>query len=225
MRFGQSRIKLSHLNPDSHVHILIGPNGSGKSQSLLSLQRELNDKYNEGISNYSSPNHYIRAFADYDKIKVPIITYKTKDNDNVSNCINFDINKMASAFRSEGERMDDSFIDWAQEIFIPIMHKLKHDSFYLLLDELDSGLSFDRISLQLMQLCGIIQIELNHGHNPQVILTANSYELVEVVQNLFDKVSIYWVPTRKEIQVDSYNKFIDLYKRRLKKLKEEIENE
>ena len=228
MKFGESRIKLKHLNPDSQVHVLIGPNGSGKSMSLRELESEIDETYNGGHSSYSS-NPFVRAFMDADAIKKitrPVISYKTHQDDALRKNIDFDIGKLMTAFRSEGERMDDSFAYWVTDDFVPFLNRYKPKEYYMILDELDSGLSFDRISLQLLQLRGIINTEEEKfNRKVHIILTANSYELLEVVQKAFDNVSVYWVPTRKEIQVDSYNKFRDLYKSRYKSLLKEIEEE
>lgn len=228
MKFGESRIKLKHLNPNSQVHVLIGPNGSGKSMSLKELETEIDKTYNGGHSSYFN-NPFVRALMNEDsnkEITRPVISYKTHQDDALRNNVNFDVGKLMTAFRSEGERMDDSFSYWVADNFVPFLNKYKPKEYYMLLDELDSGLSFDRISLQLLQLrCIINNEEEKFNRKVHIILTANSYELLEVVQKSFDKVSVYWVPTRKEIQVDSYNKFRDLYKSRYKSLLKEIEEE
>lgn len=225
MRYGESRVRLKHLNKNSNVHIFIGPNGSGKSQSLFELKNEINEKYNDGNSFDSSSNPFILAMERHHKdINVPVYHYKTHANDRVDNS-NFDISKMVSAFSSEGERMNSSWIDWCSEVWLPHLKKHRPKEYWLLFDELDSGLSFDRLSLQLYQLSGIIKAETEHGYKPNIVITSNSYELLEVTQELFDNVSIYWVPTRKEIEINSYIKFRNLYKSRFKKMKEELENE
>lgn len=225
MKFGTSRIRLKDLNPDSDLHIFIGPNGSGKSMSLRELEEEINKKYNDGCNIYNGRISFVGLFGDDPKITKPVITYKTHNDDVMKNTMDFDPYRMMSAFRSEGERMDDSLYFWYQDVFIKLINKYKPTEYYLLLDELDSGLSFDRISLQLMQLRGIIDLEIKRGAKVHTIITANSYELLEVAQKLFDKTSIYWVPTKKQIEVDSYIKFRELYKSRYKTLLKEIEED
>lgn len=228
MKFGESRVKLKHLNPTSQVHVLLGPNGSGKSMSLKELEEEINKVYNGGHSSYSS-NPFVRAFMsdeDNKDIIKPVITYKTNQDDALKKNIDFDLGKLMTAFRSEGERMDDSFAYWISDDYVPFLQRWKPREYYMLLDELDSGLSFDRISLQILQLRGIIKNEEEVcKRKVHIILTANSYELLSVVQKVFDNVSVYWVPTRKEIHVDSYNNYIDLYKSRYKDLLKEIKEE
>lgn len=226
MRFGQSRIRLKHLEEDNKtLTILIGPNGSGKSMSLRELEDEINKKYNGGTSYSTNPLRNV-VLNDDNKINIPVFVYKTSHDDIVHRSMDFDPYKLAQAFRSEGERMCASFNEWASTEFLRNFFELKPKEYYLLLDEIDSGLSPDRIKITNYDFFSIIKHELKIGNKPHVIVTCNSYELLESLKNEFpDNHVVYWLPTKKKVDINSYNDFSRLYDSRYKTLLKEREED
>lgn len=163
------------------ITILIGPNGTGKSMSLRSIEYVLKKQKN-----------------------INVITYSTHKDDIVNNNISFDPVKLLSAWRSEGERMTDSFIDWAQTKFI---RGLQQDNkpIWILIDEADSGLSIDRLMQSLQQIIEICKLELNRGRDIHFVFTCNSYEMYEVLNNELSEC--IWVPTKQRLKFNSYEEF------------------
>ena len=102
------------------ICLLLGPNGTGKSMSLKCMESEL------------------------DKENIKYVKYSTSHNDIVHTTWDFDPNDIINAFRSEGERMCASFDKWGAQKLVPLVLKT-NEPLWILLDEIDSGLSIDRI--------------------------------------------------------------------------------
>lgn len=166
------------------ISILLGPNGTGKSMSLKNIEYLLNKK------------------------DVNVVTYSTSHDDIVSNNFNFDPVKLLSAWRSEGERMIDSFIDWAGSRFISALQK-DDKPIWILIDEADSGLSIDRLMQSLLQITHVVKCELEKGRDIHVVFTCNSYEMYEVLAS--DLSECIWVPTKQRFKFNSYEEFKELY--------------
>ena len=96
--------------------------------------------------------------------------------------------------------------------------------FYILLDELDSGLSLDRIQIIIEYMFSLLHnMKYDLGIDIQIVVTANSYELLHTLLNNFgNKVSVFWVPSRKKIEIQSYEDFRKLYQARYRHYLKEI---
>lgn len=181
----------------SHVTVLLGPNGTGKSMSLKHLEYQLK------------------------KNGIKCLRYKTSSDDIVSNIKMHEDNlgyKLSCAFHSEGERMIDSFNNWNIRLSNAIIEG--YDSLYVLYDELDSGLSYDRIMSSLLGIMYVLKMELDKGKDINFIFTANSYEFVDIVRRLYKEASFIWVPTKDKINPKSYDEFISYYKEFYKYMEE-----
>lgn len=228
-KFGSSRVKLSDI--DNFINVLLGPNGSGKSMSLLELEDEINEKYNDGYSFDSSLNPFTKIFNSEHKINVPVYKFKSSSEDVVIHHNNFDPSRLSAAFTSEGERMNTSLDFWLSDIFLKSFGEDKPKKFYILLDELDSGLSLDRIQIIIEYMFSLLHnMKYDLGIDIQIVVTANSYELLHTLLNNFgNKVSVFWVPSRKKIEIQSYEDFRKLYQSRyryyLKEIKGGADNE
>lgn len=162
----------------SKVTLLLGPNGSGKSRSLKSLKNEL------------SPN---------------AIMFGSKKNNIVelaSNPFDFNSEAIICAFHSEGEQIQDSLNYWLQQNSDFI---LNHDgTLYMLIDELDSGLSYDRLYIHINILLNLIK-----DLDIKLVLTCNSYEMYTGFDK--DYIQSIWLPTLEYVKLDSYQDFRQLY--------------
>lgn len=183
------------------ITIFLGPNGTGKSQSLLNIRREC------------------------DALGIKCISYSNKRNDIISRFgLDAGIEALISGFHSEGERIEDSITFW----FSKNVAKLKsEDNIVILLDELDSGLSIDKLKYILNQF--IILLVTNKRTYPnkdiRIIFTCNSWEMLSIIKELtselpsiYDlnlsyifKPTTYWVPTKESVDFENYEEFKKLY--------------
>ena len=172
--------EIKHKDITAPITVLLGPNGSGKSMSL------------KGIEN------------DLDNNDIKYVVYATSKNDIVERSISFNPEEILYAWKSEGERMIGSFHKWAGSTF---MRELKSSDapLWVLIDEADSGLSIDRLMQSFLDLIEVVKQELARGRELHIVLTANSYEMVEVLKS--DITEYIWVPTKEKITIDSYEDF------------------
>lgn len=181
-----TEIKISDLK--TPITVLLGPNGTGKSMSLRLME------------GYCKSNN------------IKYASYSTSNDDIVAKSApafgNWDIAGVACAFHSEGERMCDSFFKWAETTFVRTLLEDKQCPVYIFIDEADSGLSIDRIIYSFKQIISIIKMDIKH-RDLHVVLTCNSYELLQVLQT--ELTTILWVPTKEEITINSYDEFAYRY--------------
>lgn len=177
-------------NPDHHtiigmddcnepITILLGPNGTGKSMSLLSIE------------------------ADCKKRGIDCIRYSNKKNDIVTHSA-FDPYKLSCAFHSEGERICDSFDYWSQTELLSNL--LTHErSIYILIDELDSGLSPDKLGQELIDIMHVLSLERNkhRDRDIKIIFTCNTWEMLDCFKGT--NTLTYWIPTKEKIDTDKLN--------------------
>ena len=172
----------------SPITVLLGPNGTGKSMSIKTIKYQL-DKQNKQCVMYSTTN------IDIVKTSAPA-------------CGDWDIYGLSCAFHSEGERMCDSFFKWCNSDMLQAI-MTNTDPVYIIIDEADSGLSFDRLMESILQLMTIIKMEHNKGRDIHLVITCNSYEMYECLQS--DITDVIWVPTKQHIKITSYYNFKKRY--------------
>lgn len=169
--------------------ILVGPNGTGKTLSLLKMEYECKQN------------------------NIKCVKYSNKHEDIVQKAgLDWDPYKLLCAFHSEGERINDSFNNWCETVLAKELVN-NEDNIYILLDELDSGLSVDRIESLVMSLYYVIEHE--HKVHPKrminFVITCNSYEMLDCFYKhatLCMQTVVYFVPTRELVSYNSYKKFI-----------------
>lgn len=195
-------IQLNQLN--TPFTVIIGPNGTGKSMSLDSIKKEL-EQQDVQIAHFGAVNdNAIKKVNFYSDSPEKIM------------------GAMGSKFSSEGEELSYSFKQWFQDyaMYALLKGKETEKDIWFLLDELDSGLSYDRIRLIVEQLEFIQTMELNEGRHLHVVLTSNSYELVSAVQKNVSNYEILNVETNENItdKIHSFEDFIQLYQKQYQKL-------
>lgn len=213
-KFGATRFKLSKIN--SKVTLLLGPNGCGKSQSIRSLEEEITK------SNGDKPFTKLLSRVNDEK-NVPVYRFTTSKDDIVFNNYEIDPRKLSAAFTSEGERISSSFEDWLYNFVVPHLAHFKPKKAYFLIDELDSGLSPDRIYFSLQLLHAIIRVHSEEikDFEYNIVLTSNSHELITFTLVIFADVSIFWLPNNKYISITKvldFTDFLKLYSSRAKQL-------
>lgn len=176
---------------DKPVTILLGPNGSGKSTTLKELAK-VTSKYK------------VLSFS------------RTKDDAVLKGAPafgNYRPDLLIAAFQSEGERIVTSFESWANETLVPELVKNQTQDYLILLDELDSGLSIDRIMKEVRLIKTIVLTEHDiHKRQVKFVISANSYELVDLLKiPNTDFIDIFWLPTLDKIKLDKYSDFRSLY--------------
>lgn len=184
--------------------VLIGPNGSGKSQSIFYMALDLKNK------------------------NIPFAKYAASREDSVRNANNFSNEDYAysivQSFKSEGERMVASFSLWFKNTGLPkLLESINegHTEFWLFIDELDSGLSYDRISMELNELINIQQLEKKNGRTLHLVFTANSYEFIHAMKKRSDS-QIWLVSSSQDVSdsINNFDDFIDLYYEKYAELNE-----
>lgn len=170
------------------VTVLLGPNGTGKSMSLR-LMKE-----------YCKENNF--KYASYSTSRDDIVQKSSPAFGN------WDIYGLSCAFHSEGERMCDSFSDWASKEFLKVLLEDKFCPVWIFIDEADSGLSIDRIIKTIKPIINIAKLDSKH-RKLHIVFTCNSYELAQVLNS--DATRFIWIPTREEVTLDSYEQFTSMY--------------
>lgn len=191
---------------DKPMIILTGCNGSGKTQTLKSLHKELGgERFSEIKSKYK------------------LFYYKTSTEGQVSNYVNpFNSNAdsyargLGGAFESEGERINDFFGLWMESEVFPFFFGDKDTPAKILIDEIDSGLSWDKVHVTLTGLISAIIPMESKKRDIQFIVTANNYSVIEALRSEYTK--IIWVPTQEEWDPQTYEEFIEPYKYYHKKM-------
>lgn len=186
-------------NPDYHneitlkritkpITLLLGPNGTGKSMSIRSIKYEL------------------------EKLGKKYLEFTTSRDDIVQKGApafgSWDINKLACAFHSEGERICDSFYDWAVEVMLKELHEDKGEM-YIFIDEADSGLSFDRLLEVLYPIVHIATDYEKRGRKVYFIFSVNSYEMYEILSK--GPTEALWIPSRRPVKFKDYKEFRNKY--------------
>ena len=167
--------------------ILLGPNGTGKSTSIRLMREEL--KHNKDVK---------------------VLNYSTSRDDIVATTgeWNMSAERLFYAFTSEGERMEASFFQWVSENLSKQDLKDKR-AIYILIDELDSGLSVDKLSEHAYAIISLLT-KLLSKKKAYVIVTGNSYELLDVFSNYTNK-DVFWVPTGQRVSIRTYSEFKKKY--------------
>ena len=170
------------------ITILLGPNGTGKTSSIRRMVEDLQKTNHNNIISYST----------------------SKDDVVKKHATPFDMRPeaLAACFLSEGERMNNSFFTWVEEVMLPAVLKDRNSELFIFIDEADSGLTVDKIYEAFEDIIFIVREEHNRGRKIHLVVTANSYELAEVFSNEpVGFVAYLWVPTNEYILLGSYNKF------------------
>ena len=175
---------ISFKDIEKPITILLGPNGTGKSMTLRGIERAC-------------------------KIKgIKLLSYSTSKDDIVSKGSpafgDWDPWKLAQAFTSEGERMTSSFFDFVNTDFLREVMTNK-EPLVVIVDEADSGLSFDRLYETLTQMLFVVKEEHKKKRDIKVILTCNSYEMYEILRQY--NPDTFWLPTCKKVEFKSYKTF------------------
>lgn len=177
--------ELSKRYIEGSFTVLLGPNGTGKTLSLTHIRDQL-EKDKELV-------YFLRARKD------DVVTYS-----------GFDPRKMACAFHSEGERLTDGVYFFLNETVCSNLMKNKNKTIFVILDEIDSGLSYDKLIEQIEDLKFIIETEKTVRDNEvKFILSCNSYEMASLLKN--ENATFIWTPTREKIKIGSYEGFIKRY--------------
>lgn len=201
--FGENRFTLD--NKKSNFIALLGANGSGKSMSLRDIAEELS----------KDDKLYIQFASKQDDV-VKNANPFAKDDDYLSS--------LTSAFTSEGERIATSFVKWMKKNAMDLSRKVKESNdtdMYWLLDEIDSGFSYDRLRVHVDFLQSVYEIEKKNGIEVTFVLTVNSYELLSLIQKLPNH-QVWSVEKNRDItgEISSFEDFVNLYESRYLYLKE-----
>lgn len=181
------------------ISVILAPNGGGKTTTLNNLKKEL-EKKNIKVFLYS---HYNDSFK-LGKNNYPEIFNKPE-------------NIIYSKFKSEGEELQYSFEEWLEKNIFKLMFGIREgmihiDELVLLIDELDSGLSLDKIK-ETISIFELFFIDAKKSNTKlKIILSANSYELASQFKD-----SCYWLKTGKLVNIENYNNFEKLYVKRKNK--------
>jgi len=192
---------------DYGITVLLSPNGVGKTTTLLNIQRELSD------------NQYIKTIL-YSHHDESCKTSKGASKLDFSDRFTEDV--INSFFVSEGQELEYSFVNWLTDNVFPIFWEIKekgktqYKELVLLIDELDSGLSIDKIKNAIEVFPILIDDAKKYGIKLKIILTANSYELASEF-----KENAIWILSKKKIDISTYNKFQKQYIDYYNKQKEE----
>ncbi len=168
------------------INILLGPNGTGKTMSLRTIEEECNDK---GLV---VCRFYTGGF-------------------NPVNDRYFRPERLITAFHSEGEHLKESIEFWFGDYVIKEL--LSHEKdVYILIDQIDSGMSIDKMLSFVNDMLFILNEEKKKHPNRKIrfVFTSNSYEFIDIFKN-DTFVSIYWVPTKSIMKVGTYEKFRERY--------------
>ena len=168
-----SKLLFDTLRLGSKLTLLCGGNGSGKTTLIRSIcgNRDCMDfssnvlvyEYRNSENNYlnSTVQHELRSFDRTEIAKYA--DYRDKHD------------KMEGM--SEGEASTCSSSDAV--MLIEEVNEQNHKQGLVLLDELDSGLSIDKIRL----LCIKLRCAMRRGCNAQVIMSFNSYEVYKCMSD------------------------------------------
>lgn len=165
---------------NSKITILLGKNGDGKTTLLRSIGDNTEDEY------YS---FFVEASQDINK--------------NASMHLAFDPTHLSNMFTSEGERKIYSIGSALGKIGSAVAKSEKE--LIILLDEVDSGLSPDRLKEFADFFSEVLAKE---DKVKKIFIAANSYELASLFKG---KADFLWVETQEFVEVTTYEKFIEMY--------------
>lgn len=166
---------------DKKINVLCGANGSGKSMSLRMFVEHFNHTNTKYVLYTGSRE------GEGEKWATPF----QRD-------FNAYQRGVMSNFISEGEGRKDLFELWQSKVLIPALEK--GEFYYVLLDEVDSGLSPDKIWTCLGGLINKID-----KINAKFIITANQYEMIKCLRSR--NTNIIWTPTLQYWNPKSYDEF------------------
>lgn len=144
--YGERNIQLksSFELEDNSINCLVGCNGSGKSTFIKNLKYYLMNKVKEVNKIVLGYDFSIEANKEENKDLYIEIDKNTNPKENITQLIDFDINDVRRNFMSTGENFTDR-IATAFGYLKQIIKQNKGKSLYLVLDDIDVGLSIDTL--------------------------------------------------------------------------------
>lgn len=188
---GYSEVELKNLT------ILMGPNGAGKSSLLQGLASK-SEEFSSGY--YGKCGEAIEIIADSD-YKIETLRSR-QDNGKYRGYFSDDLSAdLKMLFESEGQSTMTMMIGRIGKLIEKLVREPEKRIVFLI-DELDSGVSFDNI-LQIITILQNIQLKFPQL---QIIMTAHNYEFART----FPK-NTFWVPAGQYFDMSKYDVYQGLY--------------
>lgn len=188
----------------NNVYCLVGCNGLGKSTILHQMIYDHDNSLDNtafDIDSIINPFSFMRDVEkDKEKYNEFYILLNSKTKPTINNVEDTSIYNILSNFISTGENTIHNLSPSLKSIF-NVVKTLKDKEVYILLDDLDVGVSID-VLIELSQVINRLELLLKDLNiNYYIVITANSYELAKRFKCI-DTI------TMKEVSFKSYEDYL-----------------
>ena len=169
--------------PLKPLSIFMGPNGAGKSSIVQGLMSLFDERNHRGAKHYQECAASMELETTTNEHIFEIISAR-QDNGKYRGYFGDDLTMdLEALFSSEGQSTMNLFLSHLRNLDKYVANPEKEVIY--IIDELDSGLSFDNI-LKIRNFLRIVTTRYSHI---QVIITAHNYEFAKSFED-----NVFWVP-------------------------------
>lgn len=186
--------------PLKPLSIFMGPNGAGKSSIVQGLMSLLDERNHRGSRHYQDCAASMELETTSDEHIYEIISAR-QDNGKYRGYFGDDMTMdLMALFSSEGQSTMTLFLSHLRNLEKYASNPDKEVVY--IIDELDSGLSFDNV----LKIRNFLRNVTTRYPNIQIIITAHNYEFARSFEE-----NVFWVPEGQYKNLSSYEDYCQAY--------------